>query len=142
MKICKKCLIGKPLDMFFNHNSNKDKKFNTCKECDKARYNLWRKNNPEKRAKIRKAEGLRRRHGMPLEEYNKMVEVQNNLCYICDFSPKSTNDPRTLNLQVDHCHKTNKIRKLLCHQCNRALGLLKENPILFLKCIDYINEHK
>jgi hypothetical protein len=31
-------------------------------------------------------------------------------------------------LSIDHCHKTEKVRALLCAQCNTAFGLMKENP--------------
>lgn len=141
LKICRKCLIEKDINLFYNSKKNKDGKFSSCKICDKIKYNNWRKNNPEIRSKTRKREWLKKRYEMRIDEYDRMVKIQNNRCYICEHSPKKTDDPRTLNLQVDHCHKTNKIRKLLCHQCNRALGLLKEDPNIFLKCISYIQEH-
>jgi DNA-binding sugar fermentation-stimulating protein len=36
-------------------------------------------------------------------------------------------------LVIDHCHNTGKVRKLLCTNCNVAIGMFKENPrIMFL----------
>ena len=44
-------------------------------------------------------------------------------------------------LAIDHNHKTNKVRELLCPFCNTAIGSLKEDPVILLKAIDYINKH-
>ena len=43
-------------------------------------------------------------------------------------------------LNVDHCHITNKVRGLLCHDCNRALGLLKDNTSILSSAINYLQE--
>lgn len=45
-------------------------------------------------------------------------------------------------LCVDHDHETGKVRKLLCHNCNRALGLLRDDPALLRKSAEYIEQHK
>lgn len=43
-----------------------------------------------------------------------------------------------LKLVVDHCHKTGRIRGLLCHNCNRALGLLQDDVGVLRKAIGYL----
>ena len=45
-------------------------------------------------------------------------------------------------LNVDHDHTTGKVRELLCHNCNRALGLLQENVEIIQSALDYLNKHK
>ena len=90
----------------------------------------WRIDNPNK---TRNNE-LKRSFGLTLDDYNKLLKKQKRVCAIC-----KQKDPYFTNLAVDHCHKTNKVRGLLCHLCNRALGLFKED-IKALKCaIKYLN---
>ena len=42
---------------------------------------------------------------------------------------------------VDHCHKTNKVRAVLCIHCNTALGQLGEDPQRIAGLIQYIAIH-
>lgn len=67
-----------------------------------------------------KAHNLKKRFGLTLEDYAKMLEAQNGVCAICKTPPASNR-----RLAVDHCHTTRRIRQLLCTKCNTALGLLK-----------------
>lgn len=41
-------------------------------------------------------------------------------------------------LSVDHCHKTGKVRGLLCSNCNTAIGLLKEDINVLKNAINYL----
>ena len=66
------------------------------------------------------------------EQYNSLLENQNFRCKICG-------KPWTFGtLQVDHDHKTNKIRGLLCRPCNVLLGMANDNQTILLKAIQYL----
>ena len=113
-----------------------------CKtEADAAKnYQLsWRKNNPEKVD----AQNLRvrlKRYGLTEEQFKRMEDEQNGNCKICGINKK---DARKGELCVDHCHDTLKVRGLLCHVCNSALGLFKDDPELIKKAFKYVkNEGK
>lgn len=39
---------------------------------------------------------------------------------------------------IDHCHATGKVRGVLCPSCNTAIGLLKDDPDLIGRAINYL----
>lgn len=43
-----------------------------------------------------------------------------------------------MKLVVDHCHATGHVRGLLCHNCNRALGLLKDSEQALQRALKYL----
>lgn len=82
---------------------------------------------------------LKRYYGITKEQYDKMFMEQNGLCKICN-KPETTIDGKTKKLKtmsVDHCHDTNKIRGILCNNCNQGLGKFKHNPILLRQAALY-----
>ena len=72
-----------------------------------------------------------------LEEYDVMFENQKGCCKICDIHQ----DKLKIRLSVDHCHVTNKVRGLLCSNCNKGIGLLGDNVINLRKAIEYLNQN-
>lgn len=79
---------------------------------------------------------LKRIYGITLEDFNIMIESQGNKCKICKNKFEKQFDVKT-----DHCHKTSKVRGLLCGKCNSALGLLKENITTLKNMIKYIKDN-
>ena len=71
----------------------------------------------ERKAKLRKANRardrrLRRKYGLTLAQYNRMLKAQGGVCKLCGRPPQK------LALAVDHDHKTKRVRGLLCFTCN------------------------
>jgi hypothetical protein len=60
------------------------------------------------------------------------LEKQNNTCAICG----NINTYKSMN--VDHNHTTGEIRGLLCHTCNKALGLFKEDLNILTSACNYL----
>lgn len=161
MKICPKCRKNKPLSDFYNHKGRKDGKSYICKACDDARrisdQRLFEQRNPEAKFKKRlkgklyrntetgKFSALKGRlknnYNLTPEAYNIIFNKQQGLCAICGNS-EIWIEPRTKKLAllaVDHDHKTNKIRGLLCRRCNSSLGGFRDNPEILKKAIEYLN---
>lgn len=66
-----------------------------------------------------------KKYGLTLEQYMALHAAQGGKCKICRSEETSRRRSR---LCVDHCHKTGRVRGLLCSVCNRAIGYLKDDP--------------
>jgi hypothetical protein len=103
----------------------------------------WRNKNPDKVRQYQRATNLKKNFGLSLAEYNAMAAAQNNCCAICKqpetFVHSATNE--VAKLAVDHCHATGAIRKLLCKNCNNALGMFKDSVTLLSAAIQYLKDH-
>lgn len=73
---------------------------------------------------------MKMNYGIDIHQYRQMLSEQKGLCKLCG------KPPRKRRLVIDHCHKTGKIRGLLCNGCNRSLALL-DNPELLRQAIKY-----
>ncbi len=91
----------------------------------------WRLKYPEKAALFRRRSMLKRIYGLSLEDYDNMVEQQNEVCGICGKVVEG-------NLLVDHCHATRKIRGLLCNNCNLGLGYFRDNLDILASATSYL----
>lgn len=95
---------------------------------------IWRKNNPDKHAAAKRRYHLKRKFGLSANDYESMLVKQNGNCAICQHPPLE------VSLAVDHCHKTNKIRGLLCLRCNRGIGQFYDNAELLNRASIYLKE--
>lgn len=72
-------------------------------------------------------------------EMAAMLEAQDYRCAICrreiSFSPGRGT---ARNAHLDHCHRTNRVRGWLCSPCNRALGMIRDDPAVLRAAADYL----
>jgi hypothetical protein len=78
---------------------------------------------------------LKSQYNLSLAGYNEKLVAQNHKCAICACD--ETEAFKSL-LFVDHCHTTKKIRGLLCHHCNTALGKFRDSSEILAKAIQYL----
>ena len=76
MKVCKYCKIEKPLSEYYPRNL-------ACKKCCNIRANEWNKANPEKVKEVRRKTKLKKKYGVSLEQYDKMLQEQEGVCAVC-----------------------------------------------------------
>lgn len=161
MKLCNRCNSVKSFLEFDKDKSRKDGLYPVCKICSgeaKRKSNLKLKNeNPElyKRKRLqyvlnyksnhpdriklsRLKQDLKKKYGITLNQYEKMLKLHNHKCAICGNIETSLTSNR---LSIDHDHKTGKVRGLLCRNCNVALGLFKESIKNLENAILYLNNH-
>lgn len=65
--------------------------------------------------------------------------AHNGLCDICGRAPQAT-EKRPGRLNIDHDHRTGKFRGLLCGLCNRAIGMLGDDPKVLASAIEYLRQ--
>jgi len=135
VKSCGKCHIEKSLSHFTKNSQYITGYTSWCKDCHNEYNRHWgQSHRPNKR--LSSILSRFRPLGLTKEKYFELQKQQNNECKICGRKPKE--EERAL--AVDHCHKTNKIRGLLCSFCNRLLGLSYDNPEILLKAVAYLKE--
>lgn len=135
MKKCAaECGLELPLESFSRNKNTPDGLMRQCKACNLARVKAWQKANPEKVKYTR--EKLLRRHGLTIEDWQRMQDEYGGKCFSCQDSEGTV---------IDHDHKCcpgtyscgKCVRGLLCSNCNTALGLLKEDEKRLLKLLEY-----
>jgi hypothetical protein len=93
-----------------------------------------------KNRNVEKNGHLKRTFNITLEQYNKMLSVQNNVCAICK-KPETKVFKKTgkvNDLAVDHCHSSGNIRGLLCWRCNTAIGRFEDSIEILQNAIEYL----
>ena len=133
VKTCKRCGDEKPLDAFSVRSASKDGRQSYCKPCHNAVARARAAADPEKRALEQRRSYIKRTYGITVEQYDEMYERQGGKCFICE------NEEAT---HVDHCHDSGDVRALLCHGCNSAIGLMKEDPDILIAGAMYVLMHQ
>lgn len=80
-----------------------------------------------------------KKYGITLDDYDRMADEQDHKCALCGQPETTSNKER---LCIDHDHETGKVRRLLCSNCNRAIGLLGDDPELLRRAAEYIEAHR
>ncbi len=148
-KICSKCKKRKDVKLFSKNPKLLCGYNSWCKQCENDQAKKWYWNNRHKVLKKSKDlkfqqerlnYGLLYRYNISLEKYNELLKKQNSVCAICKNSESSKHqNGKIKRLSVDHDHRTERIRGLLCMNCNIAIGKLNEDIKLFQKAIDYLS---
>ena len=81
-----------------------------------------------------RARFLKRKYGIDVATYDRILESQNGRCAICHKKPVSER------LHVDHNHVTGAVRGLLCNQCNRGLGMLHDSISALKAALTYLKK--
>ena len=83
----------------------------------------------------RREERLKQVYGMSMQDYEALVAQQGGVCRICKTKPARP-------LFVDHSHASGRVRGLLCHPCNAALGFMRDDPVIAAAATEYLRDAK
>lgn len=124
-KECASCLEYKPQSEFQKDNSQRDDRLSrSCKACVTVRQREYNYNMTE-------------------NEHTELSESQGGVCAICGVGPGK----RALHVDHDHgcCPGSRSCgictRGLLCHNCNIALGLVKDSPDTLRAMVAYLEKY-
>lgn len=84
----------------------------------------------------KKAAYIKHKYNLDMEDFISLKEKQQNKCLICGLEEKNCGT-----LHIDHDHKTNKVRGLLCFSCNRSLGGFKDSIKILKSAINYLQNN-
>lgn len=140
--LCRSCKQTLPVTQFWKRKRNPSGLGTQCKPCATSKPGYKDKN--EKNKKYRNPEyyqawHYQNKYGLSLDEVRGMAEKQNHRCAVCDI--RAEDAPRQ-KLNVDHSHVTGKVRKLLCHHCNVALGHLRDDRTILARLDQYLKDHE
>jgi hypothetical protein len=144
-KVCSKCKLLKPASDYWTRLRRGKRGLRTaCKQCDKEVHNQYVDLNRDKineqnyrcqQSPQGRETYYQRNFGISLDFYNQQLSKQENRCAGCDTHISQLKQ----RLAVDHNHITGQIRGLLCGNCNRSLGLIKESRETLQRLADYLD---
>ena len=136
---CSVCKKDKPIKDFYKVRSLTRGYSYRCKSCDKEackKYHGIFENRKISRYREYK-------YGITDEGFSKILRDQNGKCAICeialDYFP-GTRKHKLGKLNIDHCHKTNKVRGFLCQKCNSGLGMFNDDYGILTKATRYLEK--
>lgn len=134
-RTCTKCERPKLIESF-GARSDTGRLKGWCNECNNTYAREWKAKTAYYRNGWRPT--ALKKYGLTPESYDALVAAQDGLCAICGRSERSKRTGEVIKLSIDHDHETGKVRGLLCGSCNRALGLLQENPVTLERMAEYL----
>lgn len=140
MKRCSRCHRSKPLSDFYVYTERDPhatgKLHAACKRCEHDARAEHRRNHPVKASYTAWKAKIKRMFGITPAQHEALQKRQGNRCAICK---RPSPDGRRLHL--DHDHKNKTVRGLLCHDCNRGLGMFRDSIQQLEACIDYLKNN-
>lgn len=130
VKHCLQCDNFKPHSEFGFSRDKATGLAGQCKDCIRKKWHAL----PE----ARRASPKLAKYGLTFDEYTAMRVAQSDLCAICGSPEWVVAGGKIKPLAIDHCHSTGRVRALLCHACNHALGKMADDPARLRAAADYL----
>jgi hypothetical protein len=138
-KRCAKCKDLKEVVSFSRHKKTKDGRGSYCGDCRVIQAQAWRAKNRGRHNLLLRVARLRR-SGVRVtpDTVLAMEEEQGGKCAICGREESLIRCNQLATLSLDHCHKTNVVRGLLCRRCNTGIANFDEDVDRMRAAIAYL----
>ena len=130
MQVCVKCHKEQPDNMFVRSQGKGTTKF--CLACRNRQREYSNRYHGGDYSTRRRDYRFQKAYGITEAQYLDILHSQEGKCAIC------RREPTERLLAVDHCHKTNQVRGLLCQCCNLGLGGFQDSTELLQEAIKYL----
>lgn len=134
-KLCTFCHEVKPVTQFNHFARARDGLHGHCKPCRNAQSRARYKNSPKAKKRVTDTHRVRK-YGLTEADFNKMFEAQGGKCAICRDALRPGRFTH-----VDHCHRTGRVRAILCRWCNARLGIIEGMPNDIGPFHDYLQKY-
>lgn len=138
VKTCTMCNVEKPLEAFRSRGGAMTHLLKSrCNTCLYSEHKKWAENNPDRVREYRNKDSWTlakrcARRGITPEQLFDRYERQEECCAICK------DEIKIIDSAIDHNHATGEFRGVLCKQCNRALGMFKDDPQVLANAVEYL----
>lgn len=133
IKKCNACHVTKDSVEFCSDKTQPDGLARSCSWCNSARTRNWyNRVGRSKRLLIQRVA----RYKITNSDLELMLQKQENRCSLCRRQFKHRRD-----YAIDHDHKNNRVRSLLCNSCNSGLGMFRDDVDLLRSAIEYLTAH-
>lgn len=135
----KRCLMCGVVKSYAQYYLNRGRPMPRCIPCN----NMWAGTHRKLRTGSRKNYDLQRKYSISFEDYNDILLKQGGVCAVCLLPERDCTNDRssTKSLAVHHNHTTGEVLALCCGKCNRAMGMLGDDPQLLRRAAD-LNDNK
>lgn len=107
------------------------------REKERHRKEQRRYNKTERGKRYQAYRNIKKKYGLTDEKIYHIIDVRRAIpCEICGELPDNDRP-----LDIDHNHKTGKVRGLLCHKCNLAVSAVENYPNDFNEVFDYLEKY-
>lgn len=137
MKTCTLCQETKPREDFYlqKRRNGTYSHMSRCKRCPCKKASEHAASlvgaAKDKADRQMKNRNLRMKFNLSLEDYERILEAQGEVCAICRQPETSRHVKGTIRrLAVDHDHETGEVRGLLCWMCNSRLGYFEHHDLM------------
>ena len=139
-KKCCKCKRELSEECFSKrHGKLEGQLYSRCKECRSYRNSEKWKNDVNFR-KQRLSQNFQYRYGITKADFLNCLKNQNYKCIVCGRELDVTTVKKINSSNQDHDHRTNKLRGILCGNCNKLAGFAKDDIVILGKMIRYLRE--